>query len=343
MGLAGKIISIDPSYGIPGGEVVIDCADLNTSDPSTCAVWFDNTQSPIVALSSRRILAVVPETKESGAVNVVLQSGEEQSAAATFTVGKRLAADLHPVTNPAFDPDDGALFVTRSGSRGEQLPVTLFRIGVDGEVSEYSGDITNPTGIAFGNDGQMFVTSRLDGVVYRLTPFKEAVAFARNLGVATGLAFDRTGVMYVGDRSGTIYKVNGIGDEKAWAQIEPSVSAYHLAFGPDDQLYVTGPTVTSFDSIWRIDQDGNAGVFFKGLGRPQGLAFDREGNLYVSASLRGRRGIVRILPDGQQASVFVAGVNLVGLAFSATGDMAVVSIDSVYSLPTGIKGVLLPS
>jgi sugar lactone lactonase YvrE len=189
----------------------------------------------------------------------------------------------------------------------------------------------------------MFVTSRLDGVVYRLTPFKEAVAFARNLGVATGVAFDRTGVMYVGDRSGTIYQVNGIGEEKAWAQIEPSVSAYHLAFGPDDQLYVTGPTVTSFDSIWRIDQDGNAGVFFKGLGRPQGLAFDREGNLYVSASLRGRRGIVRILPDGQQASVFVAGVNLVGLAFSATGDMAVVSIDSVYSLPTGIKGVLLPS
>jgi len=342
MGLPSKIINIDPPYGIPGGEVVIDCAELVTTDPSTCAVWFDNTQAPIVALSSRRILAVVPETKESGAVNVILQSGDEQSAPVTFTVGKRLATDLHPVANPAFDPDDGALFVTRSGSRGEQLPVTLFRIDVGGEVSEYSGDITNPTGIAFGNDGQMFITSRLDGVVYRVTPFKEAVAFARNLGVATGVAFDRSGVMYVGDRAGTIYQVNGIGEEKAWAQIEPSVSAYHLAFGPDDQLYVTGPTVTSFDSIWRIDQDGNAGVFFKGLGRPQGLAFDKDGNLYVAASLRGRRGIVRILPDGQQAAVFVAGVNLVGLAYSAVGDMAIVSIDSVYSLPVGIKGLILP-
>jgi sugar lactone lactonase YvrE len=343
MGLAGKIISIDPHYGIPGGEVIIDCAGFDTSDPSTCAVWFNNTQAPIVALSSRRILAVVPETNESGGIDVILQSGVEQSAPATFRVGKRLAADLHPVTNPAFDPDDGALFVTRSGSRGEQLPVTLFRIGVSGEVSEYSGDITNPTGIAFGNDGQMFVTSRLDGVVYRLTPFKEAVAFARNLGVATGIAFDRAGVMYVGDRAGTIYKVNGIGEEKAWAQIEPSVSAYHLAFGPDDRLYVTGPTVTSFDSIWQIDQDGNPGVFHKGLGRPQGLAFDNEGNLYVAASLRGRRGIVRISPDGQQATLFVAGVNLIGLALSAAGDMAIVSIDSVYSLAAGIRGVLLPS
>jgi sugar lactone lactonase YvrE len=247
------------------------------------------------------------------------------------------------VTNPAFDPDDGALFVTRSGSRGEHLPVTLFRIDLGGQISEYSGDIANPTGIAFGSDGQMFVTSRLEGVVYRLTAFKDAVSFAQSLGVATGLAFDHGGEMYVGDRTGTIYKVNGIGEEKAWAQLEPSVSAYHLAFGPDDRLYTTGPTVSSFDSICRFNKEGESEVFFKGLGRPQGLAFDREGNLYVAASLRGRRGIVRISPEGQQAEVFVAGVNLVGLAFSVAGEMAVVSIDSVYIVPVGIKGLLLPS
>ena len=148
--------------------------------------------------------------------------------------------------------------------------------------------------------------------------------------------------MYVGDRTGTIYKINGIGEERVWAQIEPSVSAYHLAFGPDESLYIAGPTVSSFDSIWRVNKDGETDVFFKGLGRPQGLAFDSEGNLYVAASLRGRRGIVRISPDGQGSELFVAGVNLVGLAFSASGEMAVVSIDSVYSLPVGIKGIVLP-
>ena len=70
--------------------------------------------------------------------------------------------------------------------------------------------------------------------------------------------------------------MNGIGEERAWTQIEPSVSAFHLAFGPDDSLYVAGPTVTSFDSIWRINRDGQTDVFYRGLGRPQGLAFDRE-------------------------------------------------------------------
>lgn len=341
MATAAKIVNIDPAYAIAGGEIVIDCEGFDTSDPSRCGVTIGDSPGQIVALGPRRVLAVVPETK-GGRLEVRLTSSTGDSSEPAFlTVAKKLAGDLHPVANPAFDPDDGALFVTRSGSRGEELPVTLFRIDISGDVSEYSGDISNPTGIVFSPEGQMFVTSRLEGVVYKLTPFKDAVAFARNLGVATGIAFDSQGLMYVGDRTGTIFKVNGIGEERAWTQIESSVSAFHLAFGSDDSLYVAGPTVTSFDSIWRIKPDGDVDVFFKGLGRPQGLAFDRDGNLYVAAALRGRRGIVRISPDGAEAKVVVAGVNLVGLAFSATGEMAVVSIDSVYSLPTQIKGTLL--
>jgi sugar lactone lactonase YvrE len=340
MASPAKILGIDPVYAIAGGEVIIDCVGFDTRDPQGCAVLIGDVLAQIVAIGPRRVLAIVPETK-GGEVDVRLQSGTEISEPARLTVARKLAGDLHPVANPAFDPDDGALFVTRSGSRGEELPVTLFRIDVSGELTEYSGDIPNPTGIAFSPDGQMFVTSRLEGVVYKITPFKEAVAFARNLGVATGIAFDRSGLMHVGDRTGTIFKVNGIGEERAWAQVEPSVAAFHMAFGPDDALYISAPTVTSFDCVWRLDANGQLDVFFKGLGRPQGMAFDVEGNLYVAASLRGRRGIVRISPDGREANVIVAGVNLVGLAFSSSGEMAVVSIDSVYSLPAQIKGTLV--
>jgi sugar lactone lactonase YvrE len=337
-----KIIRVDPTSGTAGGEVIIDCENFDTTDPDVCEVLFDETAGGIVALGPKRVLATIPDERGGSSVQITLKSGDERTEPVPFLIGRKLAADLHPVANPAFDPEDGSLFVTRSGSRGEELPVTLFRIDVSGDVIEYSGDIPNPTGIAFSHDAEMFVTSRLDGTVYRVNPFKDAVAFARNLGVATGIAFDSDGVMHVGDRTGTIFRVNGIGEEKQFAQLEPSVSAYHLAFGPDDHLYVTGPTVTSFDCVWRVNKDGEVDVFYKGLGRPQGLAFDREGNLYVAASLRGRRGIVRISPNGQDATIVVAGINLVGLAFGASGDMAVVSIDSVYSVPMQVHGTLLP-
>jgi DNA-binding beta-propeller fold protein YncE len=335
MSKAPRILKVDPARAIPGAEVAIDCADFDTSDPTLCAIWFGKERAPLVALSARRALAIVPETRQSGRVVLALESQGVRSAETNMIVGRRLAEDLHPVSNPAFDRDDGALFVTRSGSRGEQLPVTLFRIDATGEITEFSGDITNPTGIAFDSRGEMFVTSRMDGTVYRITPFKEAVPFAQGLGVATGIAFDQDDVMYVGDRTGTIYKVNGIGEETAWVQLEPSVSAYHLAVGRDNALYVTGPTVASFDSVMRVAPDGSVSTFYKGLGRPQGLAFDPDGNLLVAASLRGRRGIVSITPDGKDAQLFLAGMNLVGLAFSSNGDLVVVSTDSVYSVALG--------
>ena len=125
------ITRIHPPLALPGGEVAIDCEGFDTSDPTLCAVWFESQRAPIVALSPQRILAIVPEQKQSGATVVTLQTGGVRSKPFTTVVGKQLAEDLHPVANPAFDPDDGSLLVTRSGSRGEQLPVTIFRIDVD--------------------------------------------------------------------------------------------------------------------------------------------------------------------------------------------------------------------
>ena len=337
-----QIERIDPAAGIPGGEVAVECARHTGNGAATLSVWFQDQQAHVVAATPNRALVLVPDL--IAAAQIEVSAGDNEHATgipASFVLAEKLAEGIHPVTSPAFDPADGSLFVTRSGARGDNVPVSLFRISSDGELEEFSGDITNPTSIAFDPSGRMFVTSRFDGTVYRMTPLKEAVVFASDMGIATGLAFNREGEMFVGDRSGVIYRVNGIGEMRPWAQMEPSVSAYHLAFGPDDALYVTGPTVSSFDAITRFDEDGESTEFYRGLGRPQGLAFDREGNLYVAASLRGRRGIVRISPDASQAEIVVAGMNLVGLAFSSKGEMIVATNEAVYNLPLGIYGTLL--
>jgi hypothetical protein len=344
MSRSGHVTKVDPAAGICGGEVAIEYGELSRDLARKFIIRFDAEEAHITAANQTRALAVVPEPGQTDEVEVSTAVGNEAGSigkSARFLIGKKLAGDIHPVTNPAFDPADGSLFVTRSGARGEHVPVSLFRINSGGSLDEFSGDITNPTSVAFDKGGRMFVTSRLDGTVYRVTPMKEVVVFASDLGIATGMAFNLDGDMFVGDRSGVIHRINEIGEATPWAQHEPSVSAYHLAFGPDDALYVTGPTASSFEAITRFDEDGAASVFFGGLGRPQGLAFDRDGNLYVAASLRGRRGIVRISPDGSSAVIVVAGMNLVGLAFSARGEMVVATNDAVYNLPMGIYGTLL--
>jgi hypothetical protein len=343
MGQNLQVIKVEPNAGIAGGEVIVHLLGVTAEMLPALGVNFGGGDAHLVSLNNTRALALVPDVAVHNPVAVILETpqGRSSDGHPHFTIGQKLAGDLHPVASPAFNPADGSLLVTRSGTRGEHVPTSIFRIDSDGDLEEFSGDITNPTAIAFDRTGRMFVTSRFDGMVYRITPERQVVAFASDLGVATGLAFNRDGDMFLGDRTGTIHRINEIGQAKPWAEHEPSVSAYHLAFGPDDSLYVTGPTVSSFDSITRFDADGNAEVFFRGLGRPQGLAFDREGNLYVAAALRGRRGIVRVSPDAKDAQLVVAGMNLVGLAFGPQGQMVVATNEAVYSLPLGISGLLI--
>jgi sugar lactone lactonase YvrE len=68
------------------------------------------------------------------------------------------------------------------------------------------------------------------------------------------------------------------------------------------------------------------------------MAFDRDNNLYVAASLQGKRGIVRITPDGQ-ASLAVAGQNLVGLAFAPGRSAVLTTTSAVFHLTWDVDGV----
>jgi sugar lactone lactonase YvrE len=198
----------------------------------------------------------------------------------------------------------------------------------------------NATGIAFDREGQMYVSSRYDGTVYRVAPNGTMAAYAEGMGIATGIAFDREQNLYVGDRSGTVWRIARDRQIFVFATLEPSVAAYHLAFSPAGELFVTGPTTSSFDSVYRIDPHGQVGIFYRGLGRPQGLAFDTAGNLYVAASLGGKRGIVRLTPDAQP-SLALAGQGLVGLAFAPGRSAVLATNNALYRLHWNVEGLPL--
>ena len=92
--------------------------------------------------------------------------------------------------------------------------------------------------------------------------------------------------------------------------------------------------------MYKIDSHGSVSTFYRGLGRPQGLAFDIDGNLYVAASLSGKRGIVKITPDAK-ASLEVAGPGLVGLAFAPGRSAVLATTGAVHHLSWGVQGAPL--
>ena len=337
-----RIKKIVPTAGIAGGEIRIDCEGFTGTRGGESQALFGSTPGRMLSASPKRIVTVVPEGIPSDELNlgISLRVDEFLSEPGYFRVGEKIAGELHPVANPAINPDNGSIYVTLSGTRGQKVPISVYRIFPDGEVKPFVSDITNPTSMVFDSNGQLFVSSRFDGIVYKVSSMGESEAFAQNLGAATGLAFKKRGDLYVGDRNGVIYRINGIGEAFPFTTMEASVAAYHLAYGPDDYLYVTGPTVHSYEPIYRINPLGDVQPWFFGFGRPQGLAFDTDGNLYVAASWRGHRGIFKITPH-MEISMVIAGMSIVGLAIDFKGDAIVTTQSEVHRVPLGAKSLLL--
>jgi sugar lactone lactonase YvrE len=309
-----------PKVALPGGLVKIELDE--PGDPSGFAVWVGDVQADVLGAGPTSITVRLPEAQGS---QLTVVSGK-QRASHPIRLGQVLADELHPVANPVVDPA-GRVFVTFSGTRGESVPFGVYIVSPEGTKEPFLGDITNPTGLAFGPDGLLYISSRHTGTVYRTTLDKQVEKFVDGLGIASGLTFDSKGNLFVGDRSGFIYRVGRNRVTSLHCELEPSVSAYHLACDASDYLYVTGPTLATQDAVYRVDPEGTVEVFFKGLGRPQGLAFDAQGRLHVVGSYRGRKGVFVFDGEPQKPEMKVASSMMVGLAFGP-GDSVLYLVDN---------------
>lgn len=324
MTAAARITGVRPLWGVEGGWLSIS-GDGFPVEPLP-DVRIGSVQARILAGSGRELKVCVPGGLDGGSTPVRLESAP--GASALVQIGAPLATGLHLVDSPAFDAD-GNLFVTFSGSRGQQSPVSIYIVRPDGSREPFVTDLPNPTSLAFDPQGQLHVSSRFDGSVYRIAADGSAGVVATDLGVACGIAFDAEGGLFVGDRTGSILRVEN-GRASLLASVPASIAAFHLAFGPDGALFVTGPTLNTRDGIYRISPSGHVEVFYEGFGRPQGLAFDATGRLYVADAIAGGGGLYRFAADGSGPEQLISASGLVGLAFGADGAIAVASGDTVY-------------
>lgn len=291
---------------LPDGLVRLKMEGLK--DPTGLTVLVGGVAAELQGASPSTLTVRIPAASGQD-----VQVCNSDSARSRLRIGHIVTSELHPVANPVVD-SLGNVYVTYSGTRGEKVSFGVFIVTPDGQIQPFLGDITNPTGLAIGPDEHLYISSRHSGEVYRSSFDKRVEKYAEGLGLATGMAFDSRGNLFVGDRSGSIYKVNPDRKAELFCEIEPSVSAFHLAVDQDDHLFVTGPTLATQDAVYRISPRAETEVYFRGLGRPQGIGFGPDGDLQVAASYRGRKGLYRFADRTPHLSV--AGPMLVGFAYS---------------------------
>jgi hypothetical protein len=85
-----------------------------------------------------------------------------------------------------------------------------------------------------------------------------------------------------------------------------------------------------------VSKEGEVEVYFKGFGRPQGLGFDPQGQLQVTASWQGRKGLYTFRNGTPELTV--SGPMLVGFVYdNSSHSLYLVDSANLFRIELGEK------
>lgn len=156
-------------------------------------------------------------------------------------------------------------------------------------------NLAAPTGLAFGGDGNLYVSSAFTKSIKRFNgtsgDYIDDFVSDERLQFPRDLIFDKNGTLYVSDSTANnIIRYNGTGEFiDIFASGGGLQAPLGITFGDDDNLYVSNSALNNIlyfngTTGQRIGQFVNT-THNGGLLSPQSLAFGPDGNLYVASFL----------------------------------------------------------
>ena len=201
-----RIDDVLPAAALPRGEVELTGANLGPVGSALPAVLVDGHPAHLLMSRPARLALPRPRPGHHRPHRGPQRLRHQQRRPASR--GPPALRGPAPGHQPRRQPLRHDLRHHLSGQRGKQTPVSVVRVSPDGRGTPFVTGILNATGLAFNPEGDLFVTSRAEGNVYRIDDAGEPHLYAEGMGVATGAAFDADGNLFVGDRSGTIFKID---------------------------------------------------------------------------------------------------------------------------------------
>jgi sugar lactone lactonase YvrE len=238
------------------------------------------------------------DTPRSGRGKVVRPAGAD----ARFTTVFRSPLGIEGLTGD----DRGNLYTAARGAENDPCPIT--RVGVSGGEPVLVGNLPapcGPAGLAFGHDGRLYVTDGGDGEIHVLTPSAgdppTATVFATGVPGANGVAFDRRGDLWVSDGTtsqGRVWRIGSNGTPTEVFRVQPMANDVNLTtegvggVGRDPRSLPPGTITITPTSRSAANTAGSQHLV------ANGLAFTKDGTLFVADTARGAIWKVRLGRDG---------------------------------------------
>jgi lactonase len=189
-------------------------------------------------------------------------------------------------------------------------------------------------GPAFDREGNLYLTSILDGRIFRITPQKKVSVIFQDKNLRpTGSAFHRDGRLFITCISGEILAMNPDGSNlvhiNARYQGKPQ-NANDLIFDQKGNLYVTsfsGHVSNPTGGVYRFSSDfTEVKPVLENLASPNGISFSPERNVFwVAETCRNAILRVSLLEDGVTISPIAGAVYV----YYATGGIGGVDSNKV--------------
>ena len=190
--------------------------------------------------------------------------------------------------------DKGNLYTAARAAADSACPIT--RVSVSGGDAVLVGNLPapcGPAGLAFDDAGRLYVTDGGDGQIHVLTPSAAspptATVFATGVPGANGVAFDRRGNLWVSDGTtsqGRVWRIGSNGVPVEVFRVQPMVNEVNVVGGvggvgrdprsaPPATVTITPTSRSAANTLGSQHLVAN------------GLAFTRDGTLFVADTARG--------------------------------------------------------
>jgi len=141
----------------------------------------------------------------------------------------------------------GVFLLTQGGGAGVVVPSANSIARIDASTNAFAEAIRvgeDPTGVAIGEDGDLWVINQQDSTVNRIDPESGEVTTTKStLGIPTGVAAGE----------GAVWITNGFGSQSGTqvVMVEPSDDSVDVAFPSEDAKAI----VVAFGAIWLADAE----------------------------------------------------------------------------------------